>query len=339
MSFKKVIKGLDNWAPEFIRKVGKFVNPYLLKFKNENNHLLIFYFHGLYKSENQKNLNHIDPQTNITVDEFINFIEYFQLHNYRFISPEDIGKAGEENRPCAMITFDDGYYNNMLAIEILNKYKIPAIFFLSTNHIVENKSFWWDIIYRNRIKSGSSLQSIRVEQASLKGFKHDYIEDYLIKHFGKKSFIPWSEIDRPFTQQEIIDLSSHPYVTFGNHTHNHSILTNNNKEEIINELKVSNKILYELTGKTPKSIAFPNGNYNQLVLETTQEIGFKYAFTTEKGRNILPLEDQHFMRLKRFITNSTDIKEYGSFCRMDFEPNNFYYNLKIQIKNRLHFKK
>lgn len=337
MSFEKIKERIDSVGPELVRKVGKYINPFLLKFKNENKHLLVFYFHGLFETVEQKNLNHIDPQTNITVEEFINFIEYFQQHNFKFILPEDIGKRGEENRPCAMITFDDGYFNNRLAIDVLNRYKIPATFFLSTKNIVENKSFWWDIIYRNRIKAGVSLKNIRKEQASLKSFKNDHIETYILKHFGKEAFIPWSEIDRPFNSKEIIKLSSNPYVAFGNHTHNHSILTNNNKEEILNELNVSNKILLELTGKIPKSIAFPNGNYNKLVLKTTQEIGFQFAFTTEKGHNLFPRQNQNFMCLKRFLTKPSNINEYGSFCRMNYEPNDFYYKLKLRILSGMKF--
>ena len=112
-----------------IEKVGKIINPIILNFTNEKNKLLIFYFHGVYDSEKQKNLNHVDPQNNVTVNQFTDFIEYFLQHNYRFIKPADLSQNLPEDKPYVMITFDDGYFNNSLAIDVLNKYKVPATFY------------------------------------------------------------------------------------------------------------------------------------------------------------------------------------------------------------------
>src|SRR6185312_8569217 len=115
-SFKTII---DNFGVTLIEKFGDLFNPLILEFKNENRQLLVFYFHGLFESLKQKELDHIDPQNNMTVQQFADFIDYFQNHNYKFILPEDLNAGLENNQPCAMITFDDGYFNNMLAVDIL----------------------------------------------------------------------------------------------------------------------------------------------------------------------------------------------------------------------------
>jgi len=197
----------------------------------------------------------------MTVAQFVDLIEYFLGHNYKFILPDDLIKGLENNQPYAMITFDDGYFNNMPAIEILNKYKVPAVFFIITRNMVENKSYWWEVIYKYRGKQGNSQEKIESEIMWLKAFKYHFIDDYILKNFGMDSFKPWSDISRPFTAAEIKELAKNPYVSFGNHTHNHSILTNYNKDEMKEELSVSNKILLELTNTLPIAIAYPKREF------------------------------------------------------------------------------
>jgi peptidoglycan/xylan/chitin deacetylase (PgdA/CDA1 family) len=330
------IKNLfNNFGSTFFERLGYLINPVLLKFKNEDKQLLIFYFHGIFESTKEKELNHIDPQKNMTVAQFVDFIDYFLYHNYKFIVPEDLNCYLKNNQPYAMITFDDGYFNNMLAIEILNKYKIPATFFISTKNIMENKAYWWDIIYKYRSKEGISKENIKNEQNWLKNFKYSVIDNYILKTFGIEAFTPWSDIDRPFNPKEIKQLSTSPYVSFGNHTHNHSILANYNKQEIKEELNVSNRILFELTGTFPISIAFPNGNFNPTVLEATKEEGFQYAFTTEPSQNLFPIPKNKFIRLNRFMTNTIKINKFGSACRLGYQPDTLFHDFKTGVKSLL----
>lgn len=324
---------INNHGPELIEKIGSVINPLLLNFKNENNQLLVFYFHGLFGSEKQKDLNHIDPQTNMTVTQFADFIDYFLIHKYKFIKPEDLLTDLKNDQPYIMITFDDGYFNNMLAYEVLNRYKIPACIFIATRNIMENMSFWWDIIYKYRTKQGNSLEAIRKEQRTLKSYKYSYINDYIVQNFGTEALKPWSDIDRPFTANELKTIAENPYISIGNHTHNHSILTNYSREEIREELSISNNILLDLTGKLPIATAFPNGNYNEVVLDVTGEVGFRYAFTIEPNRNLLPLGHNNLICLSRYMTNTTKIDKFGSFCRLGYEPDSLYYNMKSKIKS------
>lgn len=323
----------NNHGPQLIENMGYLINPLLLNFRRESNKLLVFGFHGLFNSLKQKEFNHIDPQNNMTVNQFSDFIEYFLSKNYKFIRPEDLLSGLEDNQRYAMITFDDGYFNNMLAFEILCRYKIPAVFFMTTNNIKENKSFWWDIIYRNRTEKGNSPDTIHKEQKYLKSLKYSEIENYIKQNFGIHSFSPWSDIDRPFNPLELAQIAKSPYVVIGNHTHNHSILTNYSKEEIIGEIMESNKFLFDLTGTSPITLAFPNGEYNKLVLATTEEAGFRFAFTTEPKNNLFPTEHHHMDTLGRFMsTNKVDINRFGSFYRLGYTPTVLYSSLKRQIK-------
>ena len=325
-------KNIDKNIPRIIEKLGHFINPIILNFKNENYRLLIFYFHGIYESLVQKELNHVDPQNNITTSQLIEFIEYFLDNNYTFVRPEDLSANLPKDKSYAMITFDDGYFNNTFAINILDKYKIPAILFVTTKNIFETKSFWWDIIYKYRIKEGISLELIRKEQIYLKKFKYSYIEKYIEQNFGNESFNPWSDIDRPFNKSEINDISMSRYISIGNHTHNHAILTNYSDEEIKDEFITSNNLLLDLTGSKPNSIAFPNGNFNNSILNIAQNEGFKYAFTTQNDINKLPFsENDKIVAMNRFMARTTNIREYGSFIRLNYNSDVIYSNFKKKI--------
>jgi hypothetical protein len=83
----------------------------------------------------------------------------------------------------------------------------------------------------------------------------------------------------------------------------------------------------------PVSVAFPNGNYNNTLLEVTEELGFQYAFTVEPKKNQLPLESGKLICLSRYMTNTTKINKFGSFCRLGYEPDTYYTNFKNKIKS------
>jgi peptidoglycan/xylan/chitin deacetylase (PgdA/CDA1 family) len=334
------VKGLVNsYGPQIVERMGVLLNPFLLNFKNEKNRLLVFYFHGLYVSEKEKKLNHIDPQNNMTVTQFEEFINYFLKNNYKFICPEDISKDLDSSKQYAMITFDDGYSNNLLACEIMEKYEIPAVFFLTTGNIADNNSYWWDIIFKFRSKQGSSLENIRSEQVSLKCLKHQNIIDYIVRNFGIASLNPWSDIDRPLNEAEVKLLANNQYTSIGNHTHNHSILTNYSRDEIVEELRSSNKSIFDMTGEYPVSIAYPNGNFNDLVISTVKEEGFKFAFTIQHNPILLPVNNINLLSLNRFMASTEKINNYGSFYRMGYIPNYFFFSMKDRLTSVIKRKK
>ena len=312
----------------FAEKLGFLINPLVLNIKGENNQLLVFFFHGLYQSLEQKGLNHIDPQSNMTVNQFDDFVDYFLNYNYNFVRPEELLEGLQLDKRYAMVTFDDGYFNNLLAIEVLRKFKIPAVFFITAKNIMENRPFWWDIIYKYRYKQGYSLEKIRKEQDYLKRFKYDYIDEYIIQNYGIKSFEPWSDIDRPLTELEVKSLVKSPFAAIGNHTYNHSILINCSRKEIKEEFIESNNFLTSLTGTIPISTAFPNGYFNQLVLEVAEEVGFRLAFSVVPQKNHLPLENGKLVCIKRFMANTNIIKNYGSFYRLGYTPGSLYSDFK-----------
>ena len=58
-------------------------------------------------------------------------------------------RKGKIPRRSVVITFDDGYRDNLTAAKpILERFHIPATFFLSSGSIDGNREFWWDELER-----------------------------------------------------------------------------------------------------------------------------------------------------------------------------------------------
>ncbi len=95
----------------------------------------------------------------------------------------------------------------------------------------------------------------------------------------------------------------------------------------------SNKFLASLTGSIPISTAFPNGYYNQLVLNVTEEAGFRLAFSVVPQKNHLPIANRNLICLSRFMANDNIIGYYGTFYRLGYTPGSLLYDFKRKDKS------
>jgi peptidoglycan/xylan/chitin deacetylase (PgdA/CDA1 family) len=282
--------------PDFL-----FARFYLRLF-HEKNSLMIFNFHILFQNEEEINLNLVDPQLGITVDYFQQFIEYYLNHSYSFISPNDILYGLDTTQNYIMITFDDGYFNNTYALPFLKKYQIPVVFFITTSNIRDNRCFWWDVLYREEIKSSNSARKIRRKQDQLKTKTTQEIENHLRGRFGEDAFHPVGDIDRPLTLAELKEISKEKNVFIGNHTTNHAILTNYPVEEMKSQIVSAQDFLFRHTRTSPVIISYPGGFYSDEIIKISKEIGLKLGLTTKFKKNYLPIDCQNdnLMHLTRF---------------------------------------
>jgi peptidoglycan/xylan/chitin deacetylase (PgdA/CDA1 family) len=289
---------------------------YLALFR-ERSGVMSFLFHSLFRDEREIARGVVDPLQRTTVAQFRQFIEYYLRHGYRFISPADL-LAGDGLDPAgryALITFDDGYYNNVLARPILEEYGVPAVFFISTNHVRENRCFWWDVLYRERRAQGASDRQIYREAISVKSLRTEEIESRLAERFGPDALRPRGDVDRPFTPAELREFANCPYVHLGNHTANHAILTNYTPDEVRQQVRGAQEALREMTGTAPISIAYPNGAHDPQVVAICRELGLKVGFTIRPEKVPLPLpsESADLLRLGRFCPHADAPME--SQCR------------------------
>lgn len=211
---------------------------------------LILMFHGVskFKYDNIPN----DLQPHIDIKQFENILRWVSKR-FRIISP---GDYGEPDVSGALLTFDDGFNNNYTNIlPLLQKYNIPGLFFITTQHC-ENPSDWLPFI-RDKIEK-YQIDDIAVNDE----YKSDYFDG--------------------ISESNLKEMVNNPLVTIGCHSHTHPLLSELSEFEIEKEIKESKDYLERITGKQVDYFAYPSGDYNRLVIEKVKKFGFKMAFGIDK---------------------------------------------------------
>ena len=274
---------------------------YLSHFE-ERGSLSTFLFHGLFRDDAEIDSDLVDPQQRTTVQDFRLFLEHFLAAGYRFVSIADVIAGLRPGGKYALVTFDDGYFNNTRALPLLREYRVPAAIFISTDHVRQGKCFWWDVLYREGRRAGASAREVAREVEALKRLRVERAERVIARRYGAGAFRPRADMDRPFTPDELRDFAADSLVTLGNHTAGHAILTRYPAGEVRGQLAGAQQAIHEMTGTTPRAVAYPNGDYSAAVLRAARETGFALGIGVEPRKNRLPLNPRGdaWLRLGRF---------------------------------------
>src|SRR6266849_306270 len=156
----------------------------LLPVTKEQGTLLCFLFHSLFENDEEVRSGALDPQQGITVEMFRAFLGHFHEQEYSFVSPGQILEGLPPGGKYVLLTFDDGYFNNLRALPVMEEFDAPAVFFISSDHVREGKAFWWDVAFREGRKRGKTEAEIRRTVAGYKRLKIEEVECDLKKEFG-----------------------------------------------------------------------------------------------------------------------------------------------------------
>lgn len=253
--------------------------------------------------------NTFKPNVSATPAQFARQMGYLS-QKYNVVSGRDVAVwvNGEGKLPshAAVITFDDGYYDNLEhAYPVLKKYNFPAVIFLTTDYISSSTSFYWDTVaysFDNTPKdcAGFPLLGERTwhDADTRKRTMDEWIA--LVKT------LPEADKKKLVDQlPEILDVSvpddlsagltltwpdvrhlSENGIEMGSHTISHPILTRVSLSEVRHELQASKERI-EAEIKTPVvSFAYPNGHtddFNAAVVEQVRQVGYQVAFTLLPG--------------------------------------------------------
>lgn len=250
---------------------------------------------------------------------------------YIFIDPQRI-KNGDlsEDKHYALITFDDGYFNNYNILPILATYNVPAVFYFPTAYLTNGKKFWSDALYTARKKQNKSDEEILKEIMYLKSLRLSDIENYLTKEFTASILDSNDDISRFMTVEEFKSFADYPNVYIGNHTHNHEVLTNLTEQEVLLEFEQSQDILNDLLETKIDTVSYPNGSYNNSIIKIAQTLDLNIGITTIMEKNYFPLENiiHNQLILHRFNPVVKNNKIDASNFRSDFQ-------LKTKLKKWL----
>jgi peptidoglycan/xylan/chitin deacetylase (PgdA/CDA1 family) len=110
-------------------------------------------------------------------------------------------QRGAIKRNCVCITFDDGYGDNFInAKPLLEKYKCPAAFFISTQYIGARQLYWWDELQQLLLEPYALP---RLFSLVIRGvpFIYDLKEDAILDDNKKQRQRQWIASDDPPTRR------------------------------------------------------------------------------------------------------------------------------------------
>jgi len=297
--------------------------------------VLTVLFHSIFAGRDEVERDLVHPQEALTLDALRHCIEELLAAGYGFVSVEQlVGDLGPDGSH-ACLTFDDGYANNLRAVPVLEEYGVPAAIFVSTDHVLSGRRFWWDTVYVERRRRGAPPAVIEREIAALKGRSPGSIDADLVREFGEAATTPTSDLDRPLTPVQLRELAAHPLVTIGNHTVDHPLLTTVAPAERDRQIAGAQDALESLTGTRPLAVAYPNGDVDDSVIEAARAAGLAIGFTTTPRRERVPLGSSRRLRLGRYqLFSRSDVDAQLRSARSRFQLLNSARRVRGWIRSR-----
>lgn len=285
----------------------------------------IFVFHGIVEE-----LDDFDRffHKNITISQFKKLINIF-CSKYNILGADEFCLKWEKRKLSEqdiLITFDDCYASAAGASKWLGKLNIPAIYFISSDLVNNNRS-WTDDIEKallNTSKKGIKF----VDQEYDISAKRDCwrlivnLKKYFLQipnHFIEKKLkdlCKECEVDPVKITQEkyeiiswkqVKELNTSNLFTIAHHSHFHFPLVNYSRpEEVELDIKTNIKTLKKKLGIEPIFFAHPFGGVNssnEKIKAILKQCGFQYAFNTDNKE--FNYNDK--LSLPRMIIKNTDI--------------------------------
>ncbi|MBX5441441.1 MAG: polysaccharide deacetylase family protein [Solirubrobacteraceae bacterium] len=201
------------------------------------------------------------------------------------------------------ITFDDGYADNLPALRGID---VPVTVFISTGHVEEGRTFWWDELAR-LLHTAQATGPLTVE---LDGDVRTWpARDAAQREVARRNLHAWLQVQaverieaalaqirdwarapeaedpRPLTLDELRELAGH--VTIGAHGRDHLSLRWLPPERQLAEMERSRDDLAAWLGRAPTAFSYPFGVPGRDVDATTQAMaaraGFRLAVVNAAG--------------------------------------------------------
>jgi peptidoglycan/xylan/chitin deacetylase (PgdA/CDA1 family) len=226
------------------------------------------------------------------------------VHPDAFDSPENLRGPG----PHFLLTFDDGYEDQAeLGLPHLTELGIPAVFFVSTHHMLTGEPFWFDQVVcgvrstgLERIDLGSvglrtysfrgrrpaarweGLQRLLVDIKLAEGRRAGVLAP-LLTRLTELAGASAAPPPRPLAPARLAGMAKSGNCTVGSHGHAHEILTALDDAGLCRSLERSKKELEGLTGREVTRIAYPNGDADDRVVTAAVAAGYRRGFTVRPG--------------------------------------------------------
>jgi peptidoglycan/xylan/chitin deacetylase (PgdA/CDA1 family) len=228
--------------------------------------------------------------------EHLDALRHFRLVELGHVKPSTNGRG----ITSAIITFDDGYADNFyLAGPLLERYEIPATFFVAAGYVGGSREFWWDelekIVFQSPTLSGISafLEHFHIQPEHSRSRLYFCLYKYLqpMAHEKRRHLLDlllrWTNLSstardshRVMTCNELSALARANLIEIGAHTVTHPQLASQPLAVQETEIREGKRLLEELVNRPITSFSYPYGGENHYSASTVQlvrEAGFNRA--------------------------------------------------------------
>jgi peptidoglycan/xylan/chitin deacetylase (PgdA/CDA1 family) len=234
----------------------------------------------------------VAPVDNISPEWLYRHLEALRK-TFRFVPIDEFSETRAER--VAALTFDDGYTSVLESgLAVCEALDIPLTMFLNTRSF-DRIPFWrHKVMYV--IENGLVAEC---ERSFRKVRKVEGLEFYhYLKHPSNCSPVVEAEVDAflhskrlnpgrlPYLADQAA-LRQHRLLTYGNHTHNHYVLSSLNYEQHFKEIETTRRILQSIPGLQISSVFSPpfgqTKHINRDTLAIVRELGYK-AILLNRGQ-------------------------------------------------------
>jgi len=194
------------------------------------------------------------------------------------------------------ITFDDGFSNNhKYVLPLLEKYEVPATFFITAIRQAGDDILWNDYLgifskygpeklmyanvlftknkhnrYVSATKNEHLVEIIRSGSYDLKTEMMKILSPIYDPRKNAQEEDFWLQMN----EAQIKEIAASMYCTVGTHGYYHNDLTKIPLEEAAKEMIDSKRYLEKITGSTITAMAFPYGTYTNEVVSEAKKAGY-----------------------------------------------------------------
>jgi peptidoglycan/xylan/chitin deacetylase (PgdA/CDA1 family) len=229
----------------------------------------------------------------------------------RWLEPSALADVSVPSRkPRVVVTFDDGYRDNLAnALPIAESKGVPITFFVTSGILGNHGGFWWDrlgtllrarpphvreidlpVNGRNvRLPLGSSgiradLDSVRRRLLPLRVTEIERVLDAISAQWQVSSAPPPDA--GTLTPEDLGELAASDTATIGAHTVDHVRLQDRPAREQQDTISGSKQMLERSIGRTVSHFAYPFGgrdDFDDRTVDAVRSAGFDTACTTIPG--------------------------------------------------------
>jgi peptidoglycan/xylan/chitin deacetylase (PgdA/CDA1 family) len=202
---------------------------------------------------------------------------------YRPLALRELGArlaAGEVPPRSVVVTFDDGYRDNLdVAAPLLASFELPATVFVTTGYLGLARDFWWEELAEVCALAGIDPRERWERLRGLDRREREGELDGLWAVAGRERPEPSTAL----TPAEVARLAAAAGIEIGAHTRTHPHLSTLTEAEQLEEIDGSRRELEAALGEPVTSFSYPHGDFSPATKRLVGAAGLTLACTTAPG--------------------------------------------------------